>query len=203
MDWHCFDAKPSCVKSYLGCCPAVLLDPVGSRLRHETLWIHFQTFEYNLLSVWDRTTPPIDLVQHYVVQYCSRRLYFRPPEEYIGFMNKYRILSPGSRNSYLQHSINSNLKLAKTSSRGKFATLSKIKHDLKSNIYFNFQHMITLFASCAGSSALNTGQRICGSEFWASVALRLASLFCTVLCFIFLNLRQISSSCCQGILIFS
>ena len=76
-------------------------------------------------------------VQHYVVQYCSRRLYFRPPEEYIGFMNKYRILSPGSRNSYLQHSINSNLKLAKTSSRGKFATSSNIKHDFKSCMFIS------------------------------------------------------------------
>ena len=33
------------------CRPAVLLDPVGSQLRHETLGIHFPTFEYNLLTV--------------------------------------------------------------------------------------------------------------------------------------------------------
>ena len=66
-------------------------------------------------------------------------------------MNKYRILSPESRNSYLQHSINSNLKLAKTSSRGKFATLCNIKHDLKSCICFNFQQMVALFVSCGCS----------------------------------------------------
>ena len=51
-------------------------------------------------------------------------VYFRPPpEENIGFMNKYGILSRGSGNSYLQHSINSNLISAKTSTSGKFAIL--------------------------------------------------------------------------------
>ena len=38
-------------------------------------------------------------------------------------MNKYGILSRGSGNSYLQHSINSNLISAKTSTSGKFAIL--------------------------------------------------------------------------------
>ena len=61
----------------------------------------------------------------------SALLYFRSPwGRYIGFMNKYRILSPGSRNPYLQHSINSTLKLAETSSPCKFSTLSNIGHGL-------------------------------------------------------------------------
>ena len=116
MDWHCFVAKTSCVKSYLGCSsPAVLLDPVGSRLRHETLWIHFQTFEYNLLSVSEE--------QLKTANRCIVVRVFPPPEENIGFMNKYGILSRGSGNSYLQHSINSNLISAKTSTSGKFAIL--------------------------------------------------------------------------------
>ena len=88
---------------------------VGSRLPHETLWIHFQTFEYNLLSVSEQ--------QLKTANRCIVVRVFPPPEENIGFMNKYGILSRGSGNSYLQHSINSNLISAKTSTSGKFAIL--------------------------------------------------------------------------------
>ena len=71
----------------------------------------------------------------------SALLYFRSPwGRYIGFMNKYRILSPGSRNPYLQHSINSNFKLAETSSHCKFSTLSNIGHGL--NIFHISKYMV-------------------------------------------------------------